>query len=92
MGALGECAPQKRTRQVANLDECVIMFPVERGIFGVGKLATKLKALADTDQIGPWHIGQWRDFKHTAIRIRFGSLADGERSMEIFTGARQVDR
>ena len=72
---------------MANLDECVITFPVVGGIFGVGRLATSLKALADTDQIGLWHIGQWIDFKHTAIRIRFGSVADGERAREICTGA-----
>jgi len=71
---------------MANLDECVITFPVVGGIFGVGRLATSLKALADTDQIGPWHIGQWIDFQHTAIRVRFGSLADGERAKETCTG------
>ena len=72
---------------MANLDECVITFPVVGGIFGVGRLATRLKALADTGQIGPWHIGHWTDFKHTAIRIRFGSVADGERARETCTGA-----
>ncbi len=71
---------------MANLDECVITFPVVGGIFGVGRLATSLKALADTDRIGPWHIGQWTDFQHTAIRVRFGSLADGERAKETCTG------
>src|SRR5206468_7128575 len=59
---------------MTNLDECVITVPVVGGVFGVGRLATRLKALADTEQIGPWHIGQWIDFKHTAIRIRFGSF------------------
>ena len=72
---------------MANLDEYEVTFPVTGGIFGVGKLATRLKALADTDQIGPWHVGQWIDFKHTAIRIRFGSVADGERAKETCTGA-----
>lgn len=71
---------------MANLDECEVTFPVTGGIFGVGRLATSLKALADTDQIGPWHIGQWNDFTHTAIRIRFGSIADGERARETCTG------
>ena len=70
-----------------NSDECEITFPVDGGIFGVGKLATRLKALADTDQIGPWHVGQWINFEHTAIRIRFGSVADGERARETCTGA-----
>ena len=31
----------------------------------VGRLATRLKALAAADQIGPWHIGHWIDFRHT---------------------------
>ena len=42
---------------MTNLDECVITVPVVGGIFGVGRLATRLKALADTEQIGPWHFG-----------------------------------
>jgi len=72
---------------MTNLDGCEITFPIVGGIFGVGRLATKLKALADTEQIGPWHIGQWTDFKHTAIRMRFASIADGERAKEACTGA-----
>ena len=62
---------------MANLDECLMMFPAA-GIFGVGRLANRLKALTDAGQIGPWHIGHWLDFKHTAIRIRFESATDGE--------------
>jgi len=72
---------------MTNLDGCEITFPIVGGIFGVGRLATKLKALADTEQIGPWHIGQWTDFKHTAIRMRFASIADGECARETCTGA-----
>jgi len=60
-----------------NPSESVVTFPVG-GIFGVGRLATRLKTLSDAGQIGPWHIGHWIDFKHTAIRIRFESVADGE--------------
>ena len=71
---------------MANLEECVITFPIVGGIFGVGRLATSLKALLDTDQIGPWQIGQWIDYRHNAIRIRFGSIADGERARETCTG------
>jgi hypothetical protein len=71
---------------MTNLDRCVITFPMVGGIFGA-RLATKLKALADTEHIGPWHIGQWTDFKHTAIRMRFASIADGERAKGICTGA-----
>jgi len=67
---------------MTNSDEYVMTFPVSNGIFGVGRLATSLKALVDTDQIGPWHIGQWMDFRHTAIRVRFGSLADRERARQ----------
>lgn len=57
-------------------------FPVG-GIFGVGRLATKLKTLEDRIQIGPWHIGKWIDFKHTAIRIQFASVADSELAKEM---------
>lgn len=76
-----------KDQPMTNLDECVITVPVVDGIFGVGRLATRLKALADAEQIGPWHIGHWIDFKHSAIRIQFGSVADRERAREICTGA-----
>jgi hypothetical protein len=56
--------------------ECLVTFPMPRGIFGVGRLATRLKALAADNQIGEWHIGPWVDWKHTAIRIRFSTVAD----------------
>jgi hypothetical protein len=59
-------------------DECVITFPIVGGIFGVGSLATKLNLLLSAAQISPWHIGRWIDFRHTAIRVRFASAADGE--------------
>ena len=63
---------------MSDSDECVITFPIVGGIFGVSRLATKLNALLSAARISPWHIGQWIDFKHTAIRIRFASVADGE--------------
>jgi hypothetical protein len=63
---------------MSDSDECVITFPIVGGIFGVSRLATKLNALLSAAQISPWHIGQWIDFKHTAIRIRFASAADSE--------------
>ena len=47
----------------------VVRFPVA-GIFGVGCLATRLKALESVNQIGPWHIGHWIDYTHTTIRRR----------------------
>ena len=61
----------KGSSMMQNADECVIAFPVVGGIFGVARLATKLNELLDSQQIGPWHVGQWIDFKHTAIRIKF---------------------
>jgi len=72
---------------MTNSDGCVITFPIADGIFGVGRLAARLKALADTEQIGPWHIRKWTDFKRTAIRLRFASIADGDRTRETCTGA-----
>jgi hypothetical protein len=75
-----------KANPMTNLDECAVTFPVG-GIFGVGRLATRLKMLVDGDQIGPWHIGQWTDFRHTAIRIRFTSVADSELAKEICASA-----
>jgi hypothetical protein len=63
---------------MTNLQESEITFPIAGGIFGVGPLATSLKALTEAGKIGPWHIGHWIDFRHTAIRIQFASSADGE--------------
>lgn len=68
----------ERISTVQNSNECVIAFPVLGGIFGVARLATKLNKLLDSQQIGPWHVGQWIDFKHTAIRIKFLTARDGE--------------
>jgi hypothetical protein len=61
---------------MSNQIERVVIFPVRDGIFGVGRLATRLTALAASHQIGEWHIGQWVDWRHTAIRITFGTAAD----------------
>jgi hypothetical protein len=63
---------------MANLQENEITFPIAGGIFGVGHLATSLKALKEAGKIGPWHIGHWIDFRHTAIRIQFETRADKE--------------
>ena len=57
--------------------ECVIAFAVA-GIFGVGRLATRLKALESVDLIGQWHVDHWIDYTHTAIRIRFNNRADAK--------------
>lgn len=59
-----------------NSTECQITFPVRSGIFGVDRLAKRLQALQAEDQIGDWHIGHWIDWRHTAIRINFDSIAD----------------
>ena len=59
-------------------DECLIVSPVVGGIFGVARLATKLNELLDRQQIGPWRVGQWIDYKHTAILIKFLTATDGE--------------
>ena len=56
--------------------EYVVTFPVRGGIFGVGRLATRLTALATSREIGEWHIGHWVDWKHGAIRISFDTVAD----------------
>jgi hypothetical protein len=56
--------------------ETVVTFSVAGGIFGVGRLATRLKALESVDEIGPWHVGHWIDYIHTTIRIRFHSVMD----------------
>ena len=63
---------------MSHSDKRVITFPIEGGIFGVGRLATELNVLLRAAQISPWRIGRWVDFKHTAIRVRFASAADGE--------------
>ncbi len=59
-----------------NQPECAAVFPVSRGIFGVGRLATRLSALVASHEIGEWHIGHWVDWRHTGIRITFCTAAD----------------
>ena len=54
----------------------VVTFPVAEGIFGVGRLATRLKTLENANHIGSWHIGHWIDHTHTAIRIKFDNDKD----------------
>jgi hypothetical protein len=60
--------------------ECLVTFPVRSGIFGVDRLAKRLKAFAADNQIGDWHIGPWVDWRHTAIRISFSTVADASRA------------
>ena len=61
---------------MSNQIECLVTFPVRGGIFGVGRLATRLTALAASHEIGEWHIGHWVDWRHTGIRINFETVAD----------------
>ena len=61
--------------------ESVVTFPVA-GIFGAGRLATRLKELESVGLIGPWHVGHWIDYTHTAIRIRFHSQADAKTALK----------
>lgn len=60
-----------------------VLFPVKSGIFGVGRLATRLTALTASRQIGEWHIGRWLDSKHTAIRINFATPADAALAISV---------
>jgi hypothetical protein len=60
--------------------ESVLTFAVA-GIFGAGRLASRLKQLESVDLIGPWHVGHWIDYTHTAIRIRFTSRADAKAAL-----------
>lgn len=60
--------------------ESVLTFAVA-GIFGAGRLASRLKELESVDLIGPWHVGRWIDYTHTAIRIRFSSQADARTAL-----------
>jgi len=69
-----------------NSDECVITFPVG-GIYGVARLADKLNELLNRGQIGAWHVGHWIDFRHTAIRIKFLTLTDGDVAKSSCVGA-----
>lgn len=43
--------------------DSVLTFAVG-GIFGAGRLASRLKELESVDLIGPWHIGHWIDYTH----------------------------
>ena len=60
--------------------ESVVTFAVA-GIFGAGRLASRLKQLESVDLIGPWHVGHWIDYTHTAIRIQFSSPADARTAL-----------
>lgn len=60
--------------------DCAVTFAVTGGIFGVGRVATRLNKLLESGKIGVWHIGPWVDWRHTAICIKFDSVEDGKLS------------
>ena len=62
---------------MANPQESEIPFPSPAFLASV---AMSLKAPTEAGKIGPWRIGHWADFRHTAIRIQFGTSADGQRA------------
>ena len=72
-------APQKQRTDVIQMvipTQHIVTFPVTDGIFGVGRLATRLRALEGANQIGSWHVGRWIDHTHTMIRIQFDNDED----------------
>ncbi len=69
---------RKQGEPMTTLADSMVTFPIAGGIFGVGHLATRLKALQSVGYIGPWHVGHWVDFTHTAISIRFNSIVDAQ--------------
>jgi hypothetical protein len=69
---------RKQGEPMTSLADSMVTFPIAGGIFGVGRLATSLKMLQSVGHIGPWHVGHWVDFTHTAIRIRFNSDVDAQ--------------
>ena len=63
---------------MTSVPDTIVTFSVTGGIFGVGRLATRLKALESAHLIGSWHVGDWIDYTHKAIRIRFNNVADAK--------------
>jgi hypothetical protein len=63
---------------MTNVSDTVVTFSVTGGIFGVGRLVSRLKALESINLIGSWHVGDWIDYTHKAIRIRFNNVADAK--------------
>jgi hypothetical protein len=59
-----------------------VTFPVDGGIYGVGRLAKRLNALVGKDGIAVWRLAGWTDWKHRAIRIDFDSPRDARRAAE----------
>ena len=63
---------------VPAVPNAVVTFSVTGGIFGVGRLASRLKTLESVNLIGSWHVGDWIDYTHNAIRIRFDNVTDAK--------------
>jgi len=61
---------------VTDIPDTVVTFSVMGGIFGVGRLASRLKALESINLIGSWYVDDCIDYTHNAIRIRFDNVAD----------------
>lgn len=69
-----------------------VTFPVSGGIFGVGRLASRLKTLTAAKEIGDWHLGLWVDWRHTAISVDFGNAADAALTERLCSDAGQWPR
>ena len=63
--------------------DCAVTFAITGGIFGVGRLATRLNKLLESGKIGVWHIGPWVDWRHTTICIKIDSVDDGKLSEDV---------
>ena len=61
---------------MTDIPDTVVTFSVMGGIFGVGRLASRLKALESINLIGSWYVDDCIDYTHNAIRIRFDNVAD----------------
>ena len=65
---------------MTDIPDTVLTFSVMGGIFGVGRLASRLKALESINLIGSWYVDDCIDYTHNAIRIRFDNVADAKMS------------
>ena len=63
---------------MTDIPDTVVTFSVMGGIFGVGRLASRLKALESSNLIGSWYVDDCIDYTHNAIRIRFDNVADAK--------------
>ena len=63
---------------MTDIPDAVVTFSVMGGIFGVGRLASRLKALESINLIGSWYVDDWIDYTQNAIRIRFDNVADAK--------------